>query len=60
MTSTALKMVALILMTIDHIGNYIPNMPIELRWMGRLSAPIFLFCLLEGMDKSRNRKKYLL
>lgn len=60
MTNTALKTIALILMVIDHIGLYIPGMPICLRWIGRLSAPIFLFCLVEGIEKTHNRKQYLL
>lgn len=47
-------------MTIDHVGQFIPNMPIELRWLGRLAAPIFLFCLLNGFEKTSNKKKYLL
>ncbi|MBD5521310.1 MAG: hypothetical protein HDR03_08845 [Lachnospiraceae bacterium] len=46
MSITALKTLSLILMTIDHIGAFIPEMPIAFRWIGRLSAPVFLFCLL--------------
>lgn len=60
MSNTTLKIAALILMTIDHVGSFIPGMPIALRWIGRLSAPVFLFCVLEGIEKTSNRKKYLL
>lgn len=60
MSSTCLKILALIFMTIDHIGAMIPGMPICLRWIGRLSAPIFLFCVIEGIQKTHNRKKYCL
>lgn len=60
MSTFALKIIALILMTIDHIGHYIPNTPIGLRWLGRLAAPIFLFCLLNGFEKTSNKKKYIL
>ena len=60
MSATSLKNIALILMTIDHIGLYIPGMPIAFRWIGRLSAPVFLFCVLEGIEKTGNRKKYIL
>ena len=60
MSITALKTLSLILMTIDHIGAFIPEMPIAFRWIGRLSAPVFLFCLLEGIKKTSSRKKYIL
>lgn len=60
MSSTCLKIIALIFMTIDHIGAVIPGMPVCLRWIGRLSAPVFLFCLIEGIQKTHNRKKYCL
>lgn len=60
MSSTYLKILALIFMTIDHIGAMIPGMPICFRWIGRLSAPIFLFCVIEGMQKTNNRKRFWL
>lgn len=59
MTGTALKFFALILMTIDHIGVFIPEMPVLLRWLGRLSAPIFFFCAAEGICHTRDKKAYL-
>lgn len=59
--STAnLKHIAIVSMTVDHIGAYMfPNLLI-LRILGRLAAPIFLFCMAEGLRHTRNRKKYLL
>lgn len=59
MTVTALKIIALICMTIDHIGEFFPNSPIYFRWIGRISAPIFLFCAVEGIIHTRNRMVYL-
>ena len=59
MTSTRLKILALIFMTIDHIGEFIPNMPIWFRWIGRMSAPIFFFCAAEGIHHSSDKKQYL-
>ena len=59
MTSLSLKITALILMTIDHIGAFISGTPILFRWLGRLSAPIFVFCCAWSMDFTKNRKKYM-
>lgn len=59
MTSTALKIFALILMTIDHIGACFPGTPIWLRWIGRLSAPLFFFCAAEGFYHTHDKKLYL-
>jgi len=57
MTSNAIKIVALILMLIDHIGVFIPNSPIWFRWVGRLSAPLFLFCLIQSVFHTKNQYK---
>ncbi len=59
MTSTALKLLALILMLIDHIAEFIPGTPIWFHWLGRLSAPLFIFCMTWGLSYTRDRKKYL-
>lgn len=59
MSTFCLKILALILMTIDHIGEFIPNSPIILRWLGRLSAPIFVFCTINGAVCTQNKAKYL-
>lgn len=55
-----LKLLALMFMVIDHIGAFIPGTPIWFRYIGRLSAPLFLFCLVWGMEYTRNRTKYIL
>ncbi|MCM1577202.1 MAG: conjugal transfer protein TraX [Ruminococcus sp.] len=59
MTTTALKILALIFMTVDHIGSHIPGMPIWLRWIGRLASPIFFFCAAESTVKTSSRRQYL-
>lgn len=60
MSTAALKYTALILMLIDHIGEFFPQVvPIWFRWLGRLSAPLFFFCLAHGLDKTHDRKKYV-
>lgn len=60
MTGGALKLIALFFMTIDHIGEYFPNSPIWLRYIGRLSAPIFFFTTAEGIYFTHSRISYLL
>lgn len=59
MSTTVLKLFALITMLIDHIGLFIPNTPEWLRYIGRLSAPIFLFCAVIGYSNTSNKKRYL-
>lgn len=60
MTGTALKLLALVLMVMDHIGEFIPGMPIWLRWLGRLSLPLFFYIAMWGFQYTRNRKTYLI
>lgn len=60
MSTTSLKLTALIFMLIDHIGLFIPSAPIFFRYIGRLSAPIFVFCTVVGFNYSNHKKEYLL
>ena len=60
MTTTALKLLALILMLIDHIGQFIPNTPIWFGWIGRISAPLFIFAVVWGFTYTSDRKKYVI
>ena len=57
---TMLKIIAMISMVIDHVGDmFFPDM-MWLRMVGRLAMPIFAFCITEGYIHTRNRNKYLL
>lgn len=60
MTSNMLKVLALFFMLIDHIGSFIPGLPVYLHWIGRLSAPIFIFCSAWGFTYTSNKKNYLI
>lgn len=60
MTTTSLKLFALILMLIDHIGEFIPGAPFALRIIGRISAPLFMFCAAWGFHYTHSKKIYLL
>ncbi len=64
-----LKIFALILMSIDHIGAFmevyapneaLSNIAITLRCIGRLAFPLFILMLTEGIIHSKNTKLYLL
>ncbi len=60
LTGNQLKLIALITMTIDHMGMMLfPKIKI-LRIIGRIAFPIFAYMIAEGCRYTRNRKKYLL
>lgn len=59
MTTSTLKFIALFTMLIDHIGQFIPNTPEWFGWIGRISAPIFIYCITIGYMHTSNRIKYL-
>lgn len=60
MSSFGLKILALILMFIDHIAQFLPEMPIWLHWIGRLAAPVFIYCSIWSFTYTTDRKKYFL
>lgn len=60
MTSTLLKIIALLLMLTDHIGEFIPGTSLYLRYIGRLSFPLFMFCFVWGLHYTHDRKRYFL
>lgn len=59
MSTTAIKIIALIFMTIDHIGEFIPNTPIWLRYIGRLAYPLFAFSAAWGFYYTHDKKIYM-
>lgn len=60
LSGNQLKLIAALLMTIDHIGFILfPNI-IILRIIGRLAFPIFAFAISEGCRYTRNRRVYLM
>jgi len=60
MTTFSLKLTAVVLMTLDHLGLYFPAAPVWFRWLGRGAYPLFLFCMVQGYAHTRSRKRYLL
>lgn len=56
---TTLKLIAMISMVFDHVGDmFFPDVMWP-RMIGRLAMPIFSFFIAEGFSHTRDRKKYL-
>lgn len=58
-----LKLIALILMVLDHIHEFLSYtglVPIWFKWLGRVVAPIFMFLVVEGYTHTRSKSKYTL
>ncbi|WP_455718326.1 TraX family protein [Anaerosporobacter sp.] len=60
MSTTQLKLIALLFMIIDHIAQFNSFFPNWFHWIGRLSAPIFFFCMAWGFYYTHNRKLYII
>lgn len=60
LNSNQLKLLALLTMTVDHIGVHLLPQYAILRIIGRLAFPIYAYCIAEGCAHTKNRKKYLL
>ena len=59
---TQLKTIALVLMVLDHIHYFFEFtgcIPTVFSMLGRLSAPLFLFCTVEGFAHTHDRRRYL-
>ena len=62
LSETALKAIALGLMVLDHIHYFFlftGAVPDWFSMLGRLSAPLFLFCAAEGFAHTHDRRAYL-
>ena len=60
---TQLKTIALVLMVLDHIHYFFEFTGAVPEWfsmLARLSAPLFLFCTVEGFAHTHDRKRYFL
>ncbi len=60
LTGNQLKLIALITMTIDHVGYLLLPRVRILRVIGRIAFPIFAYMIAEGCQYTHDRKKYLL
>lgn len=59
LSNNQLKIIALVTMTIDHIGAYLFPQIQWLRIVGRLAFPIFAYMIAEGCRHTRSMGKYL-
>ena len=60
LTGNQLKIIALVSMTLDHIGLLLLPRWTILRILGRLAMPIYAYMIAEGCRHTRDRKKYFL
>ena len=58
MSVTNLKRIALAAMVCHYIGAFLPGAPLWLQWMGRLSAPLFFYCMAWSLDKTGDKRLY--
>lgn len=59
LSGNQLKILAMITMTIDHVGAYLLPDVLWLRIVGRLAFPIYAFMIAEGCRHTRNMFRYL-
>lgn len=60
LSGNALKIIACILMAIDHIGYILFPYNDLFRIIGRLAYPIFAFMIAEGVKHTKNKLRYFL
>ncbi len=60
LSGNALKLLALITMTIDHVGLELLDNLLPFRVIGRLAFPLFAYMIAEGCRYTHSRKKYFL
>lgn len=59
LNSNVLKLIALVTMTIDHVGVIMFPQYEILRIIGRIAFPIFAYMISEGCYYTRHKKRYL-
>ena len=60
LNGNVLKIIAVISMTIDHMGLMLFHDDIIMRCIGRLAFPIFGFMIAEGCFYTKNKLRYFL
>lgn len=65
LSATALKMIAMAAMLVDHaafafVPDYYGALGVVLHFVGRITAPIMFYFLVEGYHHTRNKNRYTL
>lgn len=66
LTSYQIKIIALVLMTFDHLGAFGSDIPLVggnsvfFRQIGRASAPLFLYMISESVKYTHNKVKFII
>ena len=55
-----LKLIALFFMFVDHSGKVLFNNLSEMRILGRIAFPIYVWCMIVGFRRTRSVPRYLL
>ena len=54
-----LKLIAVLSMTVDHVGAvFFPEYPV-FRWIGRMAFPLFCYCMTVGLLYTHDIRRYL-
>ena len=56
---TALKLIAMVSMVFDHVGDSFFPEQVWMRVVGRIAMPLFAFCIAEGFLHTHDRRRYL-
>lgn len=59
LSNNQLKLIAMVTMTVDHIGAYLFPQVLWLRLVGRLAFPIYAYMIAEGCRHTRSMGRYL-
>ena len=55
-----LKLIALVFMFIDHSGKVLFSNCYEMRLLGRIAFPVYIWCMIVGFHRTRSVPRYLL
>lgn len=55
-----LKLIALLFMFIDHSGKVFFNNASDMRLLGRIAFPVYIWCMIVGFSRTRSVPRYLL
>ena len=60
MATGLLKLIALVFMFVDHSGKVLFNDMVEMRTLGRIAFPLYIWCMIVGFYRTRNVSRYMI